>query len=164
MTDGIRAAQDDDAWDLVGLVAGCWSEYPGCVLDVNGEAPELLAIASHYSAAGGRVWVVEDGRGLAGCIAMRPGDGPHAARLEKLYVAGRARRRGLGTELVALVETEALARGAVEIDLWSDTRFEDAHRLYERLGYARDGQSRELHDLSHTIEYHFRKSLAPNPG
>jgi putative acetyltransferase len=75
-----------------------------------------------------------------------------------LYVGRRWRKRGLGERLAALVEAEAGTRAARSIVLWSDTRFEDAHRLYERLGYAR-GTTRELHDLSNTVEYCFRKSL-----
>ena len=76
-----------------------------------------------------------------------------------LYVHRRWRKRGLGARLVALVEAEASARGAREVFLWSDTRFEDAHRLYERLGYTRAAETRELHDLSNTVEYQFRKAL-----
>ena len=39
------------------------------------------------------------------------------------------------------------------------TRFRDAHQLYERHGYVRNGATRELHDLSHTVEYHYLKEL-----
>ena len=42
---------------------------------------------------------------------------------------------------------------------WSDTRFLDAHRLYERLGYVRTGETRDLHDLSNTTEFFFVKEL-----
>jgi putative acetyltransferase len=154
----IRDARDDDDWDLVGLVAGCWSEYPGCVLDVHGEEPELLAIASAYDAAGGRFWVGEiDGR-----VEASVGFVPAGRRiiLKKLYVARRARRQGVGERLVTLVEDEGRARGALEVELWSDTRFDAAHRLYRRLGYERLPETRELHDLSHSVESHFRKVLS----
>lgn len=40
------------------------------------------------------------------------------------------------------------------------TRFTDAHRLYERLGYVRSPGTRELHDLSRSVEYHFAKALS----
>jgi hypothetical protein len=50
------------------------------------------------------------------------------------------------------------------MELWSDTRFLDAHRLYERLGYRRTGRTRELHDLSDTVEYEFDKPLRSAPG
>jgi putative acetyltransferase len=155
----IREARDDDAWDLVGLVAGCWSEYPGCVLDVHGEAPELLAIASAYRSRGGRFWVAEAGGRLVASAGLAPGPSSDSALLQKLYVARAARRAGLGSRLANLVETEALTRGAIRVELWSDTRFTDAHHFYERHGYVRDATSRELHDLSNTVEYHYLKDM-----
>lgn len=155
----IRHARDDDAWDLVGLVAGCWSEYPGCVLDVHGEEPDLLEIASAYGRKGGHFWVAErDGR-LVASIGFAPGPDTGSVLLQKLYVARGARRRGLGRRLVALVEAEATARGFDRVELWTDTRFLPAHRLYEGLGYVRNGATRELHDLSHSVEYHYLKEL-----
>jgi putative acetyltransferase len=155
----IREGRDDDAWDLIGLVGGCWAEYPGCVLDVHGEAPELLAIASHYSGHRGRVWVAEAEGRLVGSIATRPAPDPGGMLLQKLYVAPWARRQGLGRRLVGLVEDEARNRAADRIELWTDTRFLDAHHLYEACGYTRGTATRALHDLSHTVEYFYSKAL-----
>lgn len=42
--------------------------------------------------------------------------------------------------------------------LWSDTRFEDAHRLYERLGFQRGGE-RELDDVNETTEYRYERAV-----
>ena len=154
----IREARDDDDWDLIGLVAGCWSEYPGCVLDVHGEVPELLAVATHYRDLGGAFWVVEDNGRIVASIGLAP-SGTGVIELRKLYVARAARRRGVGQRLVALVEDEARRGGAVTIEMWSDTRFLDAHRLYERLGYQRGWETRDLHDLSNSTEFSFTKSL-----
>jgi len=155
----IRDARDDDAWDLIGLVAGCWSEYPGCILDVHGEEPELLSIATAFRSRGGRFWVVEDGGRLVASVGMSPAPEPASVLLLKLYVARSARRQGLGGTLVALVEAESATTGATTVELWTDTRFVDAHHLYERHGYVRNGATRELHDLSHSVEYHYRKEL-----
>ncbi len=156
----LRDARDDDDWDLIGLIAGCWSEYPGCILDVHGEVPELLAIATHYQNLGGRFWVAvdDDGR-IVASVGIAPGKEAGGVELHKLYVARSARRQGLGERLVRMVEEEARSRGARTIDLWSDTRFTDAHRHYERLGYRRLPDTRDLKDLSHSIEYHYRKDL-----
>lgn len=155
----IRPARDADAWDLIGVVAGCWSEYPGCVLDVHGEVPELLAIATHYANLGGRFWVAEQNGRLVASIGICPSPLPGRVLLTKLYVARSARRQGLAALLVERVEASAAEMGASEIELWSDTRFHDAHRLYERLGYQRADATRELHDLSASVEYQFVKSL-----
>jgi putative acetyltransferase len=155
----IRDASDDDDWDLIGLIAACWADYPGCVLDVHNEEPWLLAPATSYRDKGGRLWVAElDGR-LAGSVAITPAAEPDGAALKSLYVARRARRNGLGNHLTQLVETEARNRGATFVELWSDTRFVEAHRLYERRGYQRGPTTRDLHDLSNTTEYYYRRTL-----
>jgi putative acetyltransferase len=155
----IRTGRDDDAAGLIGLIGDCFAEYPGCVLDVDGEMPYLRGIASYYAACDGRVWIGEQGSRVVASIAMQPGV-RGAIELRMLYVAKPARRRGLASRLCEHVEAEARARGAAAIELWSDTRFLDAHRLYSRLGYLRGPRTRELHDLSNTVEYYFRKPLA----
>ncbi len=78
--------------------------------------------------------------------------------MEKLYVARAARRYGLGTRLLDLVEAEAQRRQAGTIMLWTDTRFEAAHAFYEAHGFHRSGL-RELDDASQSVEYGFRKEL-----
>ncbi len=157
----IRPAGDDDEAGLIALIGGCFAEYPGCVLDVDGEIPELRAIATHFTGRDGRFWVAEADGAVAGCIGLAPAPDPAGVELLKLYVDGAWRGRGLGGRLVALVEAEATRRGAAFIELWTDTRFESAHRLYERLGYRRLPETRTLHDKSDTVEYHYRKGLAP---
>jgi putative acetyltransferase len=73
-------------------------------------------------------------------------------------VARDARRQGLGALLSGLLEDEALSLWKSFVDLWSDTRFQDVHRLYEHLGYVRGAQTRELHDVTNTIEFYYRKT------
>jgi putative acetyltransferase len=158
----VRDARDDDDWDLIGLIAACWAEYPGCILDVHGEESWLRAPASAYAAKGGRLWVAEYGGRVVGSAALLPAAERGGAALKSLYVARSARRRGLGSRLIALVEAEAQTRGAGFVELWTDTRFLDAHRLYERHGYQRGPATRELHDLSKSVEYYYRKELTPD--
>jgi hypothetical protein len=55
----IRDARDEDAGRLIGLIEACYSEYDGCVLAVDEEAPELRAIASNHVRHGGRFWVAQ---------------------------------------------------------------------------------------------------------
>ena len=68
-------------------------------------------------------------------------------------------RRGIGRRLVAHAEEHARAKGATRMVFWSDTRFTHAHRLYESLGYRRVGRTRELGDISNSVEYRFEKEL-----
>ena len=170
MIAGLREACDEDAAALQSLIRACYDEYENCVLDVEREEPLLKAPASGIARMGGRFWVLDAesiARGpaapmeLIACVGCAPSRlGRSALELKKLYVARTARRRGLGAALVGVVEREATVRGCRTIELWSDTRFLDAHRLYERLGYARTGAIRELFDLSDTVEYQFMKVIA----
>lgn len=155
----IRAGTDDDSWELIALIGACWGEYPGCIMDVHGECPDLLAPATTYRDAGGRLWVATDPGGVVvASVAARPL--PDAAiDLERLYVAPRARRQGLARRLVALVESHGRQAGATRVELWSDSRFSEAHALYQRLGYQATGRTRQLHDLSATVEHHYVRPL-----
>ena len=157
----IRDARDDDAAGLIDLIGGVFAEYPGCILDVDGEIPELRAIATAFARRNGRFWVCERDGGVVGCIGLSPADEPSGIELRKLYVRRTLRNSGLGGRLCDLVESEARARDAHFVDLWSDTRFETAHRFYERRGYVRGPHTRDLHDCSHSVEFYFRKSLNP---
>jgi len=153
----VRDARDSDSEQLIRLIGEVFAEYPGCVLDVDGEMPHLRRPASAFARWGGRFWVAEDGRVVA-CVGLATHDG--IAELKHLYVAAGARRHGLGGRLCELVEAEATRRGHRRIELWSDTRFLDAHRLYEARGYVRSAQTRELNDLSRSVELLYRKVLA----
>jgi GNAT superfamily N-acetyltransferase len=43
--------------------------------------------------------------------------------------------------------------------LWSDTRFDRAHRFYEKRGYVRSGPLRALGDKSNSVEFGYAKPL-----
>jgi putative acetyltransferase len=155
----IRDARDDDAERLISLIEACYGEYAGCVLLVNEEAPELRKIATSHAQQGGRFWVAEHEGELVGCAGLVAGENG-TVEMKKLYVAQDARKIGIGARLCSLVEVEAMSRGAEAVELWSDTRFKDAHRLYESRGYERGPQTRELHDASNSVEYYYRKKLS----
>lgn len=122
--------------------------------------PELLRIASYFREHAGRGWVAENAAGeIVGCIGFSPSAKPNGIELKKLYVRSTERRTGLGGRLVELVEAEARERRAGFIDLWSDTRFTTAHAFYERRGWVKGPSTRELHDLSNTVEFYFERTL-----
>lgn len=155
----VRDARDADSAAVIALIAEVFSEYPGCILDVDREEPHLRRVATAFREWGGGFWVAEDGGRVVACCGYRPARQGAGLELKHLYVGPAARRRGLGNRFSEMVEREAQRRGAGFVELWSDTRFEDAHRLYESRGYARGRQTRDLNDLSHSVEHHFRKDL-----
>ena len=158
MTAAIRPVQDNDAEGLIRLIDVCWSAYEGCILDVDAEEPQLRAMRSHFDALGGEYWVAEDAVGrIVASGGWAPAADPAGIELHKLYVLAELRRRGTARRLVGVVEASARRRGSRFVELWSDTRFLEAHAFYEALGYRRTGRTRELHDLSNTTEFHFVK-------
>src|ERR1700722_8860390 len=102
----IRSAQDDDSANLIRMIGAIYSEYPGCVLDVDLEMPELRKPASAAEADDGCWWVAESGREIIGSVAVVPED-ESVVELKKLYVSPSARRNGLGAKLVALSGRQA---------------------------------------------------------
>lgn len=155
----LRTVRDDDRDGLVALIAAVYGEYPGCVLDLAGVDSDLHAPAASAASSGGRWWVVDEDGTLVASIGVGATSDTGQAELTRLYVAKTHRGRGLATRLVAHVEQSARTSGARVIELWSDTRFADAHRLYHRLGYGRTGETRHLDDPSDTTEWRFRKAL-----
>jgi GNAT superfamily N-acetyltransferase len=155
----LRPGRDADADDILRIVDGCWSEYPGCVTDIDGEAPELRALATYCAGRDGAFWVAERSGTPVGMICAWPlADG--AWELAKMYVQADARGSGAAHELAEAAEAHARAHGAVRMRLWSDTRFDRAHRFYEKRSYVRAGAIRALGDKSNSIEYPYAKPLA----
>lgn len=159
MSHTLRPGRDSDGPELIALVAAIYAEYPKCYLDVDNEAPEWRHIATSFEQWQGRFWVAEREGKVVGCVGITPAKRAGGCELKKLYVAKSERRQGLASRLLELVENEARARQASFVDLWSDTKFEPAHLFYERHGYTRSGETRELHDISDTVEYYFCKDL-----
>ncbi|MCP4091859.1 MAG: GNAT family N-acetyltransferase [Planctomycetes bacterium] len=152
----VREAVDEDSEGIIALIDSCYREYPPNILDVDLEEPELRAPASRYPA----FWVIEDEVGqIVGCIALQVREPQQRIELKKCYVHKSQRGAGLGRDLVQQVEDWARAQGCPEVELWTDTRFKLAHRVYTALGYEPSGRTRDLHDLSQTTEFHFLKNL-----
>lgn len=155
----LRGGRDSDAAGFIELIATCWAEYPGCVMDLDGEVPELRALASYYAKQNGALWAAEREGRVVGMVATKPLGGG-TWEICKMYAYAGQRGTGLAQSLVAAAEAHARANGATEMRLWSDTRFDRAHRFYEKCSYLRDGPIRALNDLSNSMEFEYAKPLA----
>jgi GNAT superfamily N-acetyltransferase len=93
-------------------------------------------------AAGRRALLIaEDGDGICGTVQLildLPANQPHRADVAKMQVHSRARRRGLGAQLLRAAEGAARQRGKTLLVLDAVTNG-DAARLYARLGWVRVG-------------------------
>jgi GNAT superfamily N-acetyltransferase len=68
-------------------------------------------------------------------IRVLSADGGLYCQVEAVRTASAMRGRGIGAQLMSVIEDEARRRGAARIQLTSNQRRADAHRFYERLGY-----------------------------
>ncbi|GEQ98336.1 hypothetical protein JCM17844_19730 [Iodidimonas gelatinilytica] len=163
MTEGlaniiIRDGAPEDTDQVIGLIGRCFAAYPGCVLDLPGLDADLPRICDIFARQKGRFWVAERAGAVLGCIGYVP-SGQDVVELKRLYVDASTRRSGLATALLDLVLHAAQSVHATRIDLWSDTRFVEAHAFYHKHGFVMPGQMRDLHDPSNTTEYLFQKRL-----
>jgi GNAT superfamily N-acetyltransferase len=125
-------------------------------MDVDGEMPELRALASYYAGQGGALWTADANGQVAGMIAVHPHEAD-AWEICRVYVHPSRHGGGLGHRLLDIAEAHARNAGADRLVLWSDTRFERAHRFYEKRSYVRSGPLRVLHDISHSLEFAYAK-------
>ncbi|HEY0544399.1 MAG TPA: GNAT family N-acetyltransferase [Pyrinomonadaceae bacterium] len=153
----LRPTIPEDVPSILSLIDGIFAEY-ACKLDAVNEDRHLLAPGPYFRASGGEFWVVEDDEGAilaTAAVALHL----DAGELKALYVHPKLRRHGWGRRLTGLAIEHARRAGRPRMLLWSDTRFQAAHRLYRSMGFTEFGE-RELHDSNHSREYGFELSLA----
>ena len=121
------------------MITECWAEYENCTLDVDADAPELRALATYYAQLGGGLWIADAGDGM---IATRPS---HHSMWEicRVYVMPAKHGTGLAASLLDTAETFATRGGATTLELWTDTRFNRAHRFYEKQHYRKGPELRQ---------------------
>ena len=96
----IRPGRDEDAAGFISLIGNCWAEFPNCVLDVDGEVPELRALASYFAKAGGALWAAEADGGIVGMVGTRPLNSDQAWEICRMYVEAGQRGTGLAQRLL----------------------------------------------------------------
>ena len=72
--------------------------------------------------------------------------------LERLYLLAEARGQGVGRALLDHTIKHAKAIGCRRMEIWSDKKLLDGHRLYEKLGATRVGE-RLCHDPDQSPEW-----------
>ena len=166
MTDNslpIRPATDSDGDQIANMIELIFAEYPGCHF-VRDEFPELAHPATAFTNENGVLWVIDRDGLITGCVGVvRDRSDSSLFELRKLYLRQQERGKGIAIRLIDMVESHARAHGGDRVHLWSDTRFERAHHVYFREGYTKHNETRELRDVSNTVEYHFSKQIVLPP-
>ena len=135
----IRRAVAGDVAAIVGLIA---ADQIGRDRDGGDLAPYALAFAAIDADPAQRLVVVADAAGVVVAtlqLSFIPGlarRGALRAQIEAVRVAQRLRGRGIGAALLEWAIAEAGLRGCGLVQLTSDKRRTDAHRLYGRLGFT----------------------------
>ena len=156
---GFRSVRDSDSTAVIKLIGDVFAEYPGVILLVDEELPDLNCPATAFEKKNGEFFVVEREKEIIACVAYSIDSNRMSAELCRLYVQKKCRKEGLGGELVAHVERIVKRKHAQSLELWTDIRFKDAHRFYQRLGYSKQRETRALGDVSGTIEFEYVKKF-----
>jgi ribosomal protein S18 acetylase RimI-like enzyme len=89
----------------------------------------------------GAVWVLEEGAVVAAIIVLLPA--PNYLLLDNIAVSPTRQGLGLGRQLLAFAEDEALRRGYREIRLYTHQTMVENQRLYASIGYEETGRGSE---------------------
>lgn len=154
---GLTDPATTDIAGVIALIGRVFEEY-GFVYDPAVEVPDLLAFSAHYEVPQGAFFVVREADRIVGSVGIERVDGD-TAELHRLYLDTALRGRGLGQRLVNETLAWCQARAISRLVLWSDTRFERAHRLYVRMGFQQSGERVLPGDVNQTREYRFERSV-----
>ncbi len=153
----IAPATPDDVPGVVALIGRVYAEY-AFVYDPPTEVPDLFQFASHYEAPRGAFFVVRDADRIVGSVGVERVDAT-TAELHRLYLDATRRGQGTGRALAEAALAWCRAHGVPRLVLWSDTRFEQAHRLYTRMGFQQTGERTLPADPNDTREYRFERAV-----
>jgi GNAT superfamily N-acetyltransferase len=149
----VETGVSTDAPGVIALIGRVFAEY-GFVFDPSTEVLDLQDFDRHYQAPVGEFFVVRESRQIVGAVGVERVDAG-TAELHRLYLDAHLRGHGTGRALVAAVLDWCRAQGISRLILWSDTRFDLAHRLYTRTGFRRTGERSLAGDVNMTREYGF---------
>ncbi len=153
----IEPARPADAPAVVALIARVFAEYRFS-WDPAAEVPDLFDLDRHYGGTRGAFWVARlDGQVVGSVGVERLAEG--RAELHRLYLDAGLRGKGVGRALVEVVLDWCRAKAITQLVLWSDTRFDRAHRLYEGLGFTRTGERELPNDPNDTREFGYERRV-----
>ncbi|MBA1157514.1 GNAT family N-acetyltransferase [Microvirga mediterraneensis] len=100
------------------------------------------AFAAIQKSPDNRLFVALDGDEIVGTFQLTfipnlTGRGATRVKVESVKVRSARRSGGIGARMIAFAEDHARTHGASAMELTSNKTRKDAHRFYERLGFAR---------------------------
>ena len=144
-------ASNQDCEAVVDVIRSVFEEY-SFTWEAEGYHADLYDLEGHYDGKSAKFFVAENDGKVVGTVGIEffpphPDDpcglteseglrwvSGSDCSLERLYVHPSGRRLGVGRALMQHVVDVAKAAGRTQMEIWSDKRFVDAHRLYGQFG------------------------------
>lgn len=94
--------------------------------------------------------VVQQGQTIVGTFHLTfltylAGEGRPDAQIEAIHVSAAHRRQGIGTQMLQWALDEAKRRNCRRVQLTTDKRRDEAHVLYQRLGFSFSHEGAKLY-------------------
>jgi len=148
----IRRLDESDAGSLNDLLAADPPDYRRHFQPFGADPADVTSAIAHSQRD--RYWGLFDDGHLAGVVMLRGLDAGFAAPAFGVYVAHDSSGKGLGTLALAFAQAWSRLNGYPELMLTVHPDNAQARAMYERDGFAADGDRSEL---GHLI---YRKRLA----
>ena len=137
-----RTARPDDLPFIIGLI------IEDSVVVTEDRAEDAMdedyraALAAIDADPNEEMWIVERDGIAVGCfqLSFLPGlmrRGMWRGQIEVVHVSADARNLGIGSEMMRWALARCREKGCGMVQLTSNKKRTDAHRFYERLGFAR---------------------------
>jgi ribosomal protein S18 acetylase RimI-like enzyme len=150
----IRKALPADAAAIAALTDAAYAKF----IPRIGRKPRPMTADYGKKIDEDQVWLLAQDSQPAGVLVMSAE--PDHLLIYSVAIDPIFQKRGFGRQLLAWAEAQALAQGYTSIRLYTNARFEENIRLYERLGYRET--RREPVEDSHIV--HMAKSLETLKG
>jgi ribosomal protein S18 acetylase RimI-like enzyme len=132
-----RAATEQDVDAILGMMQGFYAE-DGYPFDAAESRRAVLGLIGSEQLGG--LWVAVDDAGVCGYLAVTLGYSlewrGRDAFLDELFLAERARARGLGSEALRVAEAFCRRSGVRALHLEVEPHREGAFELYRRSGFV----------------------------
>ena len=143
----IRRATNNDSNEIISLITSIYNEY-GEIMYTEGADRDLLDIRGNYRAKGGDFIVmvneVDEIIGSHATLPINTKDGVLTFR--RLYLKKNYRGEGAGKKLMDWAVKWSIDNQFNRVEFWSDVRFKRAHDFFEKYGFVKSGEIREMND------------------